>query len=622
MTRLRKTCCMLGAVLCVFTLARLLLFTVYFGVFSRLSFGETLRAFLGGLRYDLSIILTILGPPLVMVNLPFRFAESPRWQAAWAWVVYAGAVLFSFVLVGDVIYFDYVKRHLADELLMVSSDLDAPAGLMLSTYLLHTLAFTCFVVAVFVLWRRLVKVPVTPSRHPWLKAAVVLGLVVLGARGTVSGQPLDIADSYSSHDSAGSNLTLNGAFTLYHSIAEDYGEVSHQHFSSAEAARLVGLDAPAWPEGDLPDGCLIAGRKPANVVIVMVESWGSMYVDSFGGNGFDVTPNFDRLAGQGLVFPNFYAAGQRSIPGTQAVLTGVPVMIGSPMIAFTRGATGYPNTGEILRRHGFSTIFVQSGKRSSFKLDLIAEELGFEQYYGMEDAPRLLKYPHKAPQYGWDYETLMLLKGKLDAAKKPFVAYLVTGTTHVPFASAGKQFEKYRPHTSGGESGYLNTLYYSDWSIGQFMKEAAESPWFNDTVFIFTADHVSATFRQHGFVEGFNVPLLIYAPGIFRPGRIETVGSQVDLMPTVLQVLGVPERLPGPARSLFSKTDCYACVCDQQTIGLVTRQGYVRRSPVGRLEAMPIGAPMSRDYFDGLERKLLAFDQVVDEMITRADSKH
>jgi len=616
MTRLRKSCLMLAAVLLVFTFARLMLFLAYFSVFSDLSIAETLDAFLGGLRFDLSITLTFLGLPLVMMNLPFKFAEQFRWHAAWAWVIYAGVVLFSFVLVADVIYFDFVKRHVADEVLMVSNDLDATATLMVGEYLIHTAAFLAFAAALFLLWQRLVKVPVTTTHHPWLRAAVVSSLVLVGARGSVSGDSLDISDSYSSSHAAGSNLKLNGAFTLYHSIAEEKDGLTHRYFTDDEAARLAGLDAPA--ANTLPPEMLQPNSKPLNVVIVLLESWGASYVDSFGGKRFGATPHFDRIAAEGLQFVNFYAAGQRSIPGLQAVLTGVPVLTNGPIIGFDRNAGGLTSIGHALKDQGYSTIFVQGGKRKSFKLDVIARETGFEQYYSMENMPRLLKYPHGTPQYGWDYETLMFLKGRLDEAKKPFAACVFTGTTHVPFISAGKQFEKY-PHSAGSENGFLNTLCYSDWSLGQFMEEARKSPWFNNTVFIFTADHTIASFRKQGYADEFHIPLVIYAPATLPRRRIETVGSQIDLMPTVLHMLGVPPKSPHIGRSLFNKPDGYACFSDSQTIALVTQQGYVRHSCTSLLEAEAFGR--GTVCFHSLERKLLAFDQVVHQMYGTLDSK-
>ncbi|MBI4746485.1 MAG: sulfatase-like hydrolase/transferase, partial [Deltaproteobacteria bacterium] len=107
-------------------------------------------------------------------------------------------------------------------------------------------------------------------------------------------------------------------------------------------------------------------------MLMLMESWSPFYIDSFGNNNFGVTPNFDRLANNGLQFTNFYAVGQRSIEGIQASLTGVPLLIGLPNLGLGLEASNFPKIGNILREKGYETIFMQSSRRRSFRVDAIA----------------------------------------------------------------------------------------------------------------------------------------------------------------------------------------------------------------------------------------------------------
>lgn len=348
---------------------------------------------------------------------------------------------------------------------------------------------------------------------------------------------------------------------------------------------------------------------------MLMESWSPFYIDSFGNNKFGVTPNFDSLANDGLQFTNFYAVGQRSIEGIQASLTGLPPLIGIPNLGFGLEANNFPRIGNILKSKGYETIFMQSSRRRSFRVDAIARATGFEQYYGMEDMPMLLDYEGQKSTFGWDYESMMFLKSKLDAAKKPFFGFLFTGTTHAPYIRPAKDLVKY-PHGSNNENGFLNTLHYSDWSLGEFMKAASKTSWFDDTIFIFIADHNYDAYRSFSYPERFHIPLVIYAPRLFKHRKIETVGSQSDISPTILDLLGINEPFATVGGSMFRKNDEFAYLCDKDSVGIITDRGYLSHSLKNRLDAGGFSQEIGADYNDRLEKKLLALDQVMYEMVT------
>ena len=467
-----------------------------------------------------------------------------------------------------------------------------------------------------------------------IKFLLFAGFMVLGIRGTFSDKPINIIDAFESGSTAQSNLVLNGVFTLYHHARAAKNTVNHHFYTSFEEAQRIARTPvndgkePHPHLNPLPEGEEATSLPPFqgegwggdgahsrhNVVLMLMESWSPFYIDSFGNNNFGVTPNFDRLANNGLQFTNFYAVGQRSIEGIQASLTGLPPLIGLPNLGFGLEAGNFPKIGNILRDNGYETIFTQSSRRRSFRVDAIARATGFEYYYGMEDMPMLLDYSGQKSVFGWDYESMMFLKSKLDAAKKPFFAFLFTGTTHTPYIRPGNGLEKY-PHGENTENGFLNTLHYSDWSLGQFMKAAAAAPWFDDTIFIFTADHNFDAYRSFQNPERYHTPLVIYSPKLFKHKTVSTIGSQADLAPTVLDLLGIKERFATLGVSLFQKDDEFAYVCDKNSVGIITARGYLYHSLGNRLEARSFYGEDSDDYLQRLEKKLLAIDQVTYEMI-------
>jgi phosphoglycerol transferase MdoB-like AlkP superfamily enzyme len=210
---------------------------------------------------------------------------------------------------------------------------------------------------------------------------------------------------------------------------------------------------------------------------------------------------------------------------------------------------------------------------------------------------------------------LMFLKGKLDKLPQPFLAYAFTGTTHTPYAPLPPPFEVRRPNQPEGINGYLNTLHYSDWAIGQFMRAARQAPWFDNTIFIFTADHATH-WQQGGFLQRFHTPFLIYAPGIIPPGTNRVVGSQLDVLPTIIDLLGFDDRFAALGESLFRKRHGYAFVTEGgSVIGLITARGYVTHNLQQRLQAVARHGRVDRHWSELEEHRLLSLDQLSFELL-------
>ncbi len=608
MSRMQKTGLFIGAALAVFSLSRLGLFLVHRPYFAELSAAQTLFGFAAGVRFDLSISLTFLSLPFVMMNLPGAFFRGGRWTTAWGWTAYAILLAGALLLAGDTAFFGEVHRHTATELLMLGNDVHYLFDMAFGVYLPQLVLFIFFAAALGALWKKIIRQPETLPKSAALNFLLLVIFLFLGIRGSVTDKPFGTIDAFSRGNTAMGNLMLNGAFTAYHSAL---------HADSANL-RLMPLKVAAaalnMPEGDYPMQKNYAATSTGyNIVFILMESWGVKYVDSFGHNGYGVTPNFDRLAARGLKFANFYAAGQRSITGIQATITGVAPVNGIPALGFGLEVSNISKLGAIAGRHGYETIFLQASRRRSFMVNAIAGATGFADYYGMEDYPRLLNYPdYSASVFGWDYETLLFLKARIDKAKRPFIAYLFTGTTHTPYPPLGKQWE-IKPADTSSEDGFLNTLYYSDWSIGEFMKAAEKEPWFAKTIFIFTADHAQVHYGNGsgGYREKFHTPLVIYAPGIFKePKAVDTVGSQLDMLPTIIDLLGFDDSFSAMGDSLFRKTRQRAFCSEGEVVGIITDKGYLTHSLSDRLETGYFEGAAPQGYFDGLEKELLAENQI------------
>jgi phosphoglycerol transferase MdoB-like AlkP superfamily enzyme len=606
-TRLAKTITLAVVVLAVFSAARL-----YFLILNRRSLDtldtpEILGACLLGLRFDVSAAFMGLIVPFGLMNLPFRFATSGRWVRAWAWVACVLTCLMALLLIADANFFSYTGRHLSDDLVILGEKTTTHE---MANHAVATAIAMLSVLAIVFAWRSVLKIPLADEpRRPFHFAALV-GVMVLGIRGHVrAGRPLSVGDAYRSGSVQG-NLTLNGAFSLVKGVSSARQGLKRKLSPEGAFQRVRAL----YPQADPACPFMKQAEGPAtgvNVVLILLESWAPKYVDCLSGGSLGATPNFDVLAAKGRLFRRFYAAGIDSQMGLQAALAGFPKLPGMPYLGRgTLETRRFTCLGGLATRRGYRTLFVQPSERHAWSFDSVARMLGFKDYFSREDIPLRRTYPAPEPLGNWwDYEALMFTFDRINTLGKPFLALAFTGKTHEPFADPGETFHL-RPHGSRSEDGYLNTLHYADWSLGEFMRAAEQADWFAKTVFVLFGDHSLRAIPDVGLLsrdlrDRYHVPMLLYAPGRIEPGVVDSVCSQVDVLPTLMELLGFDEPYSAMGRSLLHHTDERAFVTDGSTVGIITKDGYVSHDLEIRRAT---GGTASEAEFRAMEDILLTLD--------------
>jgi phosphoglycerol transferase MdoB-like AlkP superfamily enzyme len=183
----------------------------------------------------------------------------------------------------------------------------------------------------------------------------------------------------------------------------------------------------------------------------------------------------------------------------------------------------------------------------------------------------------------------ILLHQKLNTTNQPFIAFTITSTTHSDFHLPSKKFERY-PHDLRNYYGALNAYTYTDNAIERFIESVKYEPWFDNTVFIFTADHgardalcpIGKTLHPNDkplpSIEHYRIPLVIYAPKIFKPQEIKTLGSQNDIFPTIIDMLGFKQPFSAMGNSLFDTTvkDRFVYFYAGDLIGYIGKEGYIK----------------------------------------------
>src|SRR5690554_3419561 len=412
-----------------------------------------------------------------------------------------------------------------------------------------------------ILWNILIvkKAAKVPVLIGWKNKAMfsILGVLVatLFVRGLVlDGKTISIADAYALGDERQANLAMNGAFSIIHNTRRASRNQGSIKYYSSDVFNNLKAELPLTSfQRKIP--AYKAGEQRNNIVFILLESWSANYIDGLAGTTYGATPFMDEIISKSKVWPNTYAAGQRSIEGVQAILASIPLLEGRQTLGWGLEQNRMTALAKEANNAGYHTVMMQTSSRRSFHMDAIASLVGFSEYYAMEDFPMLREYPVGMPDFGWDYEGLMYLSDYLHSLNgdSPFFAFFFTGSSHEPFPDAGSEFHIY-PHGEDDIKSYLNTLYYSDWSLKQFMKSMEKHPGYNDTVFIFMADHVLKAATEDK-VESFKIPLFIYSPsGDIAPSTDKSFATQYDLAPTLASLMSIDKSISTFGRSLLTES--------------------------------------------------------------------
>lgn len=271
-----------------------------------------------------------------------------------------------------------------------------------------------------------------------------------------------------------------------------------------------------------------------NLVLVTIESLSAKYLGSFGDRR-GLTPNLDALRQQSLFFSNFYATGTRTDRGLEAITLSMPPTPGRSIVKRIGRESGYASLGQQLQAKGYDSVFVYGGRgyfdnmnaffggngyRIVDQTSVTEDEMQFQNAWGMADEDL--------------YAQAMMIADQDHAAGKPFFLQLMTTSNHRPYTYPDGRIDI---PSGRGRDGAVK---YTDYAIGQFLERAREQPWFNNTVFVFVADHTAGSAGKEDLpVANYHIPLFILAPGLVVPHEVSTLSSQIDLAPTLLALLNM-----------------------------------------------------------------------------------
>ncbi|HEY8328979.1 MAG TPA: sulfatase-like hydrolase/transferase [Rhodanobacter sp.] len=280
----------------------------------------------------------------------------------------------------------------------------------------------------------------------------------------------------------------------------------------------------------------VGPEKRLNVVLISVESFSGDYLGTFG-NQDHITPYLDSLVSQSLFFDNLYANGTRTVRGLEALSLSVPPTPGDSLLKEHDNENLF-SLATVFNDRGYQSDFVYGGYGEFDNMNYFFSHNGYRAV-DRRDIPKTATI-HSENVWGVADEDLYTLAlGQMDqihAEGKPFFLHVMTTSNHRPFT-----FPEGRVKQANGTR--QGAVAYTDWSIGDFIKRAREKSYFDDTVFVITADHCASSAGKTSVpVNRYHVPLWIYAPKHIPPQRVDRLMGQVDIAPTLLGLLNFSYR--------------------------------------------------------------------------------
>lgn len=549
---------------------------------------DLLLALIHGLRFDLSAIAILSAIPFLLS------AVISLWKPSWEnsrQVSYFLAALFlvfqgptMLLNLGDTEFVSFLGRRYTYDALFFMREIPGKFTSLVAFYwFLATLIFGLFFLYAFSLFfaaRNWKAQPEVKAR--WARGVnifVALALLIIASRGGLQNKPINFAHAQVFLNPAMNNLVLNSSFTFIQTIRRE-SLPREKYFDNTEEM-LTALKKGISEDSLLNSSGFQRPSQKPNIVLIIMESFALEYMGKpHGDQGY--TPFLDELAGKSLFFTNTFANARRSIEGIGAIMGGVPALMNEPFISSQYLTNYYLGLGSLLQEQGYQTAFFHGAENGSMYFDQFMKAAGVQNYYGKSQYPR----PEENDgTWGiWDEPFFQWTSSQLSGFQEPFFASIFSLTSHNPFPIPPQYAGKFPK----GNLDIHEVIGYSDFALRKFFETASKEKWFQNTVFIITADHTYKSSRREYDNElgRYRVPLLIYSPTIQWP-KIDTteVVQHVDLMPTILDIAGSEEKERNYlGNSVFQPGDRFAVNYSDGTYLLIAKDYYLRFRRGGQFE--------------------------------------
>ncbi|MEP7264041.1 MAG: sulfatase-like hydrolase/transferase [Bacteroidota bacterium] len=510
---------------------------------------EIIKLFFYGIRFDIPAILIINAVFILAHIIPFPAFYSSRYQF-WVKTIFyffnIPALLFNLI---DCVYFGFTqKRTTADFFTSeATGDLKFNFTSYLKDYWYLLILLLLFIAGIEFLYHRTLKNQVKRKFSIAFHITGFIlsaGLFIIGVRGGIQFKPISMqtAARYTSRSLI--PAMLNTPFAIIKT--RDMESLSPVKFMSDADADKIYPVFQKFPYDSI---------RKMNVVIIILESFSKEYCGFFN-NGEGWTPFLDSLCSKSVVFTNAYANSKRSIEGIPAIVASIPNLMDESFISSGYNTNSINGVAGLLKNEGYSGYFFHGGNNGTMGFENFSPLAGFSKYYGRNE------YDGPAADYdgSWgifDEPFYKFMYRKLDASAQPFCSVFFSLSSHHPFTIPHQYINSFPK----GSQPLFESIGYADHSLKTFFDLAKKSTWFNNTLFVITADHTGPGFKPEATTSkgSFEIPVIFYSPSDVTMNRVDTsVMQHADIVPSILDYLHYTHPFSAFGHSIFRSGNHFA----------------------------------------------------------------
>lgn len=544
------------------------------------SVGDILWAFRMGFEFDMMICTYALFLPMVLLFInEFIYKKTKALHYATFFITLLIFWIYALVSAADMPYFRQFGSHLNRQAFLWA---DSPAFVVRLifgnfSYYGYLTFFIVLAVFKFKVIKRvfiLAKQRQESENVAWFKNLIAFLLLVpfmiAGARGRLSPK----STSHEGLAIVGDNqfvnqIALNPNFTLFRSLffqkVKNYKIPADVDVSIAFARNYFGVKGPyerSISRIQKADSAFL----PYNVVIVCMESMSRYKMGIH--NRPDLTPHFNALIRESVLFDNFFSSGIHTFNGLFSTCAAYPSMLSEQGLRrYTK--TPFTTLGNMLLKKNYRTCLALTH-------DPVFDNMeGFFKLNGYTNTISSYDFPssHVISATGVpDHELFDLFIDRMNSGdvSKPFLGFIMTGSDHGPWAVPDNI-----PFKPDARTEEMRATQYADWAIGEFMRKAKQQKWYSNTLFVFLGDHgytVDGTYDMP--LSYHNIPLVLHMPLRFGADTIHNVGYQPDVTATVAGVLNLEFENSTFGINLLKEKHPFVFFTADDKIGCIDNDGF------------------------------------------------
>lgn len=612
--------------LILFTAFRLILFLQGYEYLmdEEISVFTRLEAFVRGLWLDNVVACYISILPLVIVSICSLIGYFGKNLYRGIHIFFSVFYVVAFAIsAADIPYFAYFFKHINASIFNWFGYTGTTLGLMFGefSYIVAFVLFLClsflFVFLSRILLHRTCRdiQRVSAEKFHWkpelltlLCSTLLIGVCLFGIRGRMGYNPIKVSAAYYCNNTFLNQLGISPSFNLLRSSLEASKSENREIDLMDEKEAISTVRRELNITDSLPDISPIARKienpgQPSrkNVVLVFMESMSAELLGHFG-NPEHLTPFLDSIAVRSLCFNRFFSAGTHTNHAIHSVLYSYPALMkrNSMKGAVIPFFAGLPT---ILQDNGYRTLFFMTHESQYDNMNGYLRTNGFDRIFAQEDYPKDKVVNSFGVQDDFLYQYALPILTETADEGQPFFAVLLSISNHPPYVIP----KDFKTHSSTDEHRIVE---FADHALKEFIDEAKQQEWFDNTIFVFVGDHgkIVGTPRSDMPLSFNHVPLFIYSPSFIEPRQIQDLGGQVDIAPTILGLLNIDYTDNGFGVNLlqekrkaafFTSDDAIGCVNDSLFYISInpkkTKSGCSRKKELSKRGAISIILPSAKN---------------------------